>query len=702
MTNRVKTRTTVRRGTSSQWSTANPILLKGEIGYDSTNNKIKVGDGVKNWNSLGYLKDDNTTYNNATVSADGLMSADDKKNITYYVKGTQTASTNAWTGSLTQISALYEGLTIRYRLPYAGTSTGATLNLTLSGGTTSGAKSIYRYGTTTPITTHFAAGSVITMTYNGTNWIADAFYDSNSYAYVRQYTTTDNATYPVLFSYDTSLPSSYDTKYTRKNSNLTFNPSSGVLNATSLSENGATLSSKYATQDYVNGNFPKLPVAGAFDSGGILTGNKSGSSYFAYTSGKSFETSITDSDAKVPTSKAVKTYVDAAVSSGGSGGGGVEPIDVAFTPYDILNSMTIGSELIITDNYDETFKERISANPYTPLRGPEGYIYTPVQVVNNGDDTNWNYYIYYAIITYELVFHFIIDWYENEAFFDEMHYYSILTGETFTLNDGGEPVIINPLGRFFSISTDTYDGDYITYYFPEKSGTVALLDDIQGGGSVAPIDVNFAFWEVKQGSAGSVVDSFDDTLKNKLTANPNTPLKDRDGNYYYPVSFADWGDEENFSYYIYYYGVYYGATVYFAIDWGDAGVNVDEVNTYSLDKDLGENNIPANSEWGHYFDGTMFTKFKMLITCEEDLSGIEEIEIGFTYYDDGSEYFLYTTPDRINGATVEKIGEGVVLRDNKGEYVGKIPYLEGSEFDMRVYASSDAEFYFTINYEFYN
>lgn len=221
--------------------------------------------------ALGYTPPTtNTTYSNATTSAAGLMSADDKKNLTYYVKGTQTASTNAWTGSLTQISALYEGLTIRYRLPYAGTSSGATLNLTLSGGTT-GAKKVYRYGTSTQITTHFAAGSVITMTYNGTDWIADAFYDSNSYAYVRQYTTTTNAEYPLLFAYETTLPSSYDTKYTRKNSNLTFNPSTGTLNATILSEGGTALNSKYATINYVDSTLSGIGGGPFIDLGTVST-----------------------------------------------------------------------------------------------------------------------------------------------------------------------------------------------------------------------------------------------------------------------------------------------------------------------------------------------------------------------------------------------------------------------------------------------
>jgi hypothetical protein len=44
----------LRRGTETQWSAANPILLDGEVGIDKTSNRIKVGDGVTRWNSLDY------------------------------------------------------------------------------------------------------------------------------------------------------------------------------------------------------------------------------------------------------------------------------------------------------------------------------------------------------------------------------------------------------------------------------------------------------------------------------------------------------------------------------------------------------------------------------------------------------------------------------------------------------------------------
>ncbi|MGX8705125.1 MAG: hypothetical protein ACSW8J_00955 [bacterium] len=108
------------------------------------------------------------------------------------IVGTQTASTNAWTGRAT-FSALTDGQVILYWLPYAGTSTGATLNLTLSGGSTTGAKNVY-INATTRCTTHIAAGNMVQMVYRsgvsiGTGtytgwWISRALND-NTYDRIR-------------------------------------------------------------------------------------------------------------------------------------------------------------------------------------------------------------------------------------------------------------------------------------------------------------------------------------------------------------------------------------------------------------------------------------------------------------------------------------------------------------------------------------
>lgn len=93
-----------------------------------------------------------------------------------YIVGTQTEATGSWTG-VTKDSALYTGKTIAYKLPYAG-SGNATLNLTLSGGGTTGAKAVYSM--TTRVTTHYPANSIIQMTYNGTDWRTTGWYNTDT------------------------------------------------------------------------------------------------------------------------------------------------------------------------------------------------------------------------------------------------------------------------------------------------------------------------------------------------------------------------------------------------------------------------------------------------------------------------------------------------------------------------------------------
>lgn len=46
------TRIQQRRGTAAEWESENPILALGEIGYDTTNENIRIGDGINPWNSL--------------------------------------------------------------------------------------------------------------------------------------------------------------------------------------------------------------------------------------------------------------------------------------------------------------------------------------------------------------------------------------------------------------------------------------------------------------------------------------------------------------------------------------------------------------------------------------------------------------------------------------------------------------------------
>jgi hypothetical protein len=97
--NTINVKVKQRTDTESNWASKNPVLLKGEMAISSDkNNKYKIGDGTSVWSALSYAKADlsksdvttalgytppttNTTYNDVTQSAHGLMTAADKKKL---------------------------------------------------------------------------------------------------------------------------------------------------------------------------------------------------------------------------------------------------------------------------------------------------------------------------------------------------------------------------------------------------------------------------------------------------------------------------------------------------------------------------------------------------------------------------------------------------------------------------------------------
>lgn len=45
----------IRRGTSAEWAAANTVLASGEMGYDITENKCKIGNAVTAWTDLSFV-----------------------------------------------------------------------------------------------------------------------------------------------------------------------------------------------------------------------------------------------------------------------------------------------------------------------------------------------------------------------------------------------------------------------------------------------------------------------------------------------------------------------------------------------------------------------------------------------------------------------------------------------------------------------
>ena len=83
------TRIQVRRGSTSDWNNADPILNEGEFGYNTTLSQIKIGDGESAWSELDYLVSDGTldtslgSYipDTEKSAVGGVAELDESKNI---------------------------------------------------------------------------------------------------------------------------------------------------------------------------------------------------------------------------------------------------------------------------------------------------------------------------------------------------------------------------------------------------------------------------------------------------------------------------------------------------------------------------------------------------------------------------------------------------------------------------------------------
>jgi len=60
----IKVRMQQRRDTAAGWTSANPTLLNGELGYETDTYRYKLGDGTTLWNALSYVTPDKLVEGN--------------------------------------------------------------------------------------------------------------------------------------------------------------------------------------------------------------------------------------------------------------------------------------------------------------------------------------------------------------------------------------------------------------------------------------------------------------------------------------------------------------------------------------------------------------------------------------------------------------------------------------------------------------
>ena len=211
-----------------------------------------------------------------------------------FIRGTQTASTYQWKG-VSRMKALREGTMILYFLNYAGTSTAATLNLTLADGGTTGAIKVY-YNSTTRMTNQFGANSQILLVYheqfdvNGTTvdagWWHDADRDSDTMSRLRlEYST--QKTYTVLYRYmicftkdsEYILPAntysaSGTTATTKTLTTESFNPFGQVYYYANTSSSTVVAAGNVPGTNILYTQYTYLDLRYSFNTGSTLTANK--------------------------------------------------------------------------------------------------------------------------------------------------------------------------------------------------------------------------------------------------------------------------------------------------------------------------------------------------------------------------------------------------------------------------------------------
>jgi hypothetical protein len=138
-----------RRDTAANWTTNNPTLAQGEIGYETDTGKFKIGTGSANWTTLGYTQNGTVT---SIVAGTGLSGG------TITSTGTVALSTpvsvaNGGTG----ISSFGTGVAT-----FLGTPSSANLATAVTDETGSG---VLVFGTSPTIATPVITNPKITLTY---------------------------------------------------------------------------------------------------------------------------------------------------------------------------------------------------------------------------------------------------------------------------------------------------------------------------------------------------------------------------------------------------------------------------------------------------------------------------------------------------------------------------------------------------------
>jgi len=181
----------VRRGLAATWTSVNPILNSGEIGFETDTNLFKIGNGSTSWTSLAYAGG-GVSYS-AVATSGGTTTLTSTSTTTQNFTGTNTQTVVLTVTSTLQLGWAYQILnnsTQNVTVNSSGGNTIAVLQPGFSGlftcqltsGTTaaswdyqfSGFDFVVGTGSIVAVSGSGTAGQVLTSTGTGTQWAAAA------------------------------------------------------------------------------------------------------------------------------------------------------------------------------------------------------------------------------------------------------------------------------------------------------------------------------------------------------------------------------------------------------------------------------------------------------------------------------------------------------------------------------------------------
>ena len=110
----------LKRGKAEAWQRNNPILLAGELGFETDTYRFKIGDGETSWNDLKY-QDSNSVLNAQTKDDFPALGND----YTIY-KAAQEQKIYQWNNDINKYEPLFVDSPIDVNIIYGGNANGTT------------------------------------------------------------------------------------------------------------------------------------------------------------------------------------------------------------------------------------------------------------------------------------------------------------------------------------------------------------------------------------------------------------------------------------------------------------------------------------------------------------------------------------------------------------------------------------------------